>query len=459
MRTAQSILLAGQLAMAAWLVPARAEDAAKGRGGPPAASVSGIIMPLDDESMYVRGTLGRTVVRWNDDTRVALAVNYRNAGNVTDAIRYRIHSSREQVEFPLPKGPHYAIRRTRYRQRDLEEAEKEKWLSARCLEVHCGGKLEDHMPTKDAPYYSGSFAFARGRGKPAQLIVGDTAYEVSMKKGGQATILIFGALTTADCRPFVNKATATGRKIDGGAILAERIIIDPVGDQVRNDDPKLPRYLFIGDSISGNYGRGLREALEGKANLHHPPTNCGPTGKGAASIDNWLGAYDVKGRHWDVISFNFGHWNAGGTKKLYQEQLGYVISRMEKTGAELIWVTTCPVPDGYDPAGELSSAGRAPGRKAGVMKKHLNPWALEVVRRHPAIAVCDQWQFVERALRRRAGRGARQVPGSGGREGPGASPQVAAREPGPERARGDAAGGARAVAPRAITCLQEGGRA
>jgi hypothetical protein len=373
-KTAKSVLLAGQLAMAAWLVPARAADAAKGRGNLPAASVSGIIMPLDDESMYVRNADARTVVRWSKDTRVALAVNYRNAGNVTDAIRYRIHSSKEQVEFPLPKGPHCAIKRTRYRPSDLEEAEKEKWLSASGLEVYCGGKLEDHMPTKDAPYYAGRFAFARGREKPAQFIVGDTAYEVSMKKGGQATILIFGALTTADCRPFVNKATATGRKTADGAMLAELIVIDPVGDQARNDDPKLPRYLFIGDSISGNYGRGLREALEGKANLHHPPTNCGPTGKGAASIDNWLGAYDVKGRHWDVISFNFGHWNAGATRKLYQEQ---------------------PVPDGYEPAGDISSAGRAPGRTSGVMKKHLNPWALEVARRHPAIAVCDQWQFVE----------------------------------------------------------------
>lgn len=28
------------------------------------------------------------------------------------------------------------------------------------------------------------------------------------------------------------------------------------------------------------------------------------------------------------------------------------------------------------------------------MKKYLNPWALEVMKRHPEIAVCDLWQFV-----------------------------------------------------------------
>ena len=38
--------------------------------------------------------------------------------------------------------------------------------------------------------------------------------------------------------------------------------------------------------------------------------------------------------------------------------------------------------------------GKAPGRKAGVMARYLNPWALEVVKRHPKITVCDQWQFV-----------------------------------------------------------------
>ena len=29
------------------------------------------------------------------------------------------------------------------------------------------------------------------------------------------------------------------------------------------------------------------------------------------------------------------------------------------------------------------------------MKKYLNPWAAEVMARHPEISVCDQWQFVQ----------------------------------------------------------------
>ena len=78
-------------------------------------------------------------------------------------------------------------------------------------------------------------------------------------------------------------------------LIADEIHVLPIGDQAAHDDPKLPRYLFIGDSISGNYDRGLREALKGEFNLHHPPTNCGPARNGAKSIHHWLGAYEQPG--------------------------------------------------------------------------------------------------------------------------------------------------------------------
>jgi hypothetical protein len=29
------------------------------------------------------------------------------------------------------------------------------------------------------------------------------------------------------------------------------------------------------------------------------------------------------------------------------------------------------------------------------MKKYLNPWALEVMKSHPEVSICDQWQFVK----------------------------------------------------------------
>src|SRR3954467_10868139 len=67
------------------------------------------------------------------------------------------------------------------------------------------------------------------------------------------------------------------------------------------DDPNLPRVLLIGDSISMGYTLPVREMLKGKANVHRPPANCGPTERGLDQLDKWLG--DGK---WDVIHFNFG---------------------------------------------------------------------------------------------------------------------------------------------------------
>src|SRR5690348_9575868 len=51
------------------------------------------------------------------------------------------------------------------------------------------------------------------------------------------------------------------------------------------DDPKLPRVLLIGDSISMEYTIPVRRLLEGRANVHRVPENGGPTLTGLAKID------------------------------------------------------------------------------------------------------------------------------------------------------------------------------
>src|SRR4051794_5451293 len=55
------------------------------------------------------------------------------------------------------------------------------------------------------------------------------------------------------------------------------------------DDPKLPRVLLIGDSVSGGYTLPTRRALAGKANVHRAPENCGPASNGVKKLDAWLG--------------------------------------------------------------------------------------------------------------------------------------------------------------------------
>ncbi|MEO8497552.1 MAG: SGNH/GDSL hydrolase family protein [Planctomycetota bacterium] len=134
------------------------------------------------------------------------------------------------------------------------------------------------------------------------------------------------------------------------------------------DVPGLPRVLLIGDSISIGYTLAVRDELKGKANVHRPSTNCGPTILGIKQIDSWLG--DQK---WDVIHFNWGLHDlkymgpdgtnladpkdAGSHQQVpideYEKHLQTLVARMKQTGAKLIWCSTTPVPDG--------SAGRVVG--------------------------------------------------------------------------------------------------
>ena len=127
------------------------------------------------------------------------------------------------------------------------------------------------------------------------------------------------------------------------------------------DDPALPRVLLIGDSISIGYTLPVRALLKGQANVHRPPTNCGPTINGLKQIDAWLG--DGK---WDVIHFNWGlhdlkyigpngtnlaQPNAEGSHQQvppaeYEQNLRQLVTRLKQTGAKLIWCATTPVPEG-----------------------------------------------------------------------------------------------------------------
>lgn len=114
------------------------------------------------------------------------------------------------------------------------------------------------------------------------------------------------------------------------------------------DEPHVPRVLLIGDSISIGYTPFARDALHHVANVHRIPDNGGPTTRGLALLDEWLG----DGR-WDVIHFNFGlhdiaRVNAGERRVSaadYEKNLRTLVSRLRSTGAQLIFATTTPVPE------------------------------------------------------------------------------------------------------------------
>jgi len=149
------------------------------------------------------------------------------------------------------------------------------------------------------------------------------------------------------------------------------------------DNPKLPRVLLIGDSISIGYTLSTRGFLKGKVNLHRIPTNGGPTTKGLASIDAWLGK-----SKWDLIHFNWGLHDLkymgpngenlfpkekGGKPQVpidaYEKNLDKLVTRLKKTGAKLIWRNTTPVPPG------------SKGRYVGDSVKY-NTAALRVMKKH-----------------------------------------------------------------------------
>lgn len=135
------------------------------------------------------------------------------------------------------------------------------------------------------------------------------------------------------------------------------------------DDPKLPRALLIGDSISRGYTVPTRHALAGKVNLHRAPANCGPTLNGLRKLDIYLGI----GR-WDVIHFNFGIHDWKRDPADYENQLTIMVERLEQTGARLIWASSTPLPDRYnDETGGDTKIVRLNEIAAGIMQKHGIP--------------------------------------------------------------------------------------
>ena len=153
-----------------------------------------------------------------------------------------------------------------------------------------------------------------------------------------------------------------------------------------------PRVLLIGDSISIGYTPHTKRLLEPAIDVHRNPGNAGHTGMGLDGLPQWL---DPRRGRWDVIHFNWGLWdlcyrdskskNQGKRDKVrgklthtveeYRANLERIVTKLQATGAELIFATTTPVP-----AGEV-------GRKVGDDLRY-NAAALDVMARR-GVAIDD----------------------------------------------------------------------
>ncbi|MCA9190179.1 MAG: SGNH/GDSL hydrolase family protein [Planctomycetales bacterium] len=161
-----------------------------------------------------------------------------------------------------------------------------------------------------------------------------------------------------------------GMVLPSSLVAQQNRRVNPAYEKVQDVDG-LPRVLLIGDSISIGYTVPVRDGMSGKANVHRPATNCGPTINGLKSLHEWLGE-----SRWDVIHFNWGlhdlkYMGPDGTNLQdpvdpknhqqvppdeYEKNLRELVSQLKATGAKLIWRNTTPVPEG--------AAGRVVGDAA-----------------------------------------------------------------------------------------------
>jgi acyl-CoA thioesterase-1 len=138
------------------------------------------------------------------------------------------------------------------------------------------------------------------------------------------------------------------------------------------DDPKLPRVLLIGDSVSIAYTLNVRSELAGVANVHRIAANGGSTktALGYYGLVRWL----VPTEKWDLIHFNHGLHDAcyrfpdGSDKDAngnyasptngaspnvsladYEKNLLLILPILRSTGAKLIFATTTSIPDSIVP--------------------------------------------------------------------------------------------------------------
>jgi hypothetical protein len=115
--------------------------------------------------------------------------------------------------------------------------------------------------------------------------------------------------------------------------------------QIFAGDRTLPKVLIIGDSISIGYTPYVIENLKGVAEVKRHKGNAGPTIRGVAGIEEWIGD-----GNWDLIHFNWGLWDMYGweyhkedrSPKAYRQRLESLVRRLKKTGAKLVWATTTP---------------------------------------------------------------------------------------------------------------------
>jgi hypothetical protein len=220
-------------------------------------------------------------------------------------------------------------------------------------------------------------------------------------RGPRAQVFVRSTSSAAEMEQGFWKTRVFGER-QGEAFVVEKMANVQLVDPREVDNPKLPRVLVVGDSISVNYHQAAKEQLKGVANYYRIESNAGSVDRGVLCIELWLGDYEQKGLHWDLIQFNHGlhdlkqvydkESDSYGEHNVpldeYKKYLEQEIELMKKTGAKLMWCSTTPVPSkgnvwGTPPMGRRKDEDLV-----------MNKAALEVIERHPEIRVNDLNAFI-----------------------------------------------------------------
>lgn len=158
----------------------------------------------------------------------------------------------------------------------------------------------------------------------------------------QGATLCDGAGNPASSFRTDDHLTVTGKNLDPSA---EVLRFTPRAD-LGMEDPRLPRILIIGDSISGHYLPGVRERMRGKANVIGESSmqkgtwaSMGPRfyRSDSASKGDDLKNFLAERGPFDIVHFNNGIHNFAGAKpgdeKPYAEQLRQVVAIIRASGA------------------------------------------------------------------------------------------------------------------------------
>lgn len=220
-----------------------------------------------------------------------------------------------------------------------------------------------------------------------ELFLNDQGKVFGVRLGSRRGLL--AGFSIMDLIPAQTSVWVQGAR-NGDAIVASRIRFEYLGDPTAEFDPALPNLLSLGDLTSVEYQRPLIEALQGRANVHHPPTWVGPS-RNWNRLHHYVGALDSDQPTWDVITFNYGIHDDMESREDYQQNLRNAIRQLKRTGAKLVWVNNPPIPNGY-PAGNPNQPLR--GRVRGRMNLQ-NQWATAVLKEFPEVDICDLWQLVK----------------------------------------------------------------